>query len=124
MATGPPTILLADDEYAALEVLELLLRGEGFDVVTASEGQEALDILMSRNVELVITDYKMPGMDGLELIARLQADPRLRGIPIFMTSATYSVQKALPPGVAAFVQKPIEFRALLARVKAALGISD
>ena len=122
MATGPPTILLADDEYAALEVLELLLRGEGFDVVTASEGQEALDILMSRKVELVITDYKMPGMDGLELIARLQADPSLSSIPIFMTSATYSVQKALPAGVVAFVQKPIQFRKLLERVKATLGM--
>ncbi len=120
MPTGPPTILLVDDEYAALEVLELLLRGEGFEVVTASDGQQALDVVGQRHVDLVITDYKMPGMDGLELCERLQADPRFSSIPIFMTSATYVLEKSPPAGVVRFVQKPIKWVALLAQIRSTL----
>jgi CheY-like chemotaxis protein len=121
MPTGPSTILLADDEYAALEVLELLLRGEGFEVVTASDGQEALQVMASHTVDLVITDYKMPGMDGVELCARLQADPRFSSIPILMTSATYVIEKTPPPGVVAFIQKPIKWRVLLAKIQSILS---
>ncbi|HVW30247.1 MAG TPA: response regulator [Polyangiaceae bacterium] len=120
MPTGPPTILLADDEYAALEVLELLLRGEGFEVVTAPDGERALAVLRSRAVDLVITDYKMPVMDGLELCKRLQSDEALRSIPILMTSATYSVNRRLPAGVVAFIEKPIQFPVLLAKIRSTL----
>ncbi|HEX4340928.1 MAG TPA: response regulator [Polyangiaceae bacterium] len=121
MATGPPTILLADDEYAALEVLELLLRGEGFDVVTASDGVEALEVVAARQVDLVITDFKMPRMDGVELCARLQADPRSSSIPILMTSATYVLEKTPPPGVVAFIPKPIRWPVLLEKVRSTLA---
>jgi CheY-like chemotaxis protein len=124
MSTGPPTILLADDEYAALEVLEFLLRAEGYDVVTASDGLEALSLAASRAVDLVITDYKMPGMDGLELCARLHADPKLSRIPIVLTSATYSVRKSLPAGVIAFIPKPIHFPLLLEKVRSTLDVVD
>jgi CheY-like chemotaxis protein len=124
MSTGPPTILLADDEYASLEVLELLLRAEGYDVVTASDGEEALNIATARTVDLVITDYKMPGMNGLELCVRLHADPKLSRIPILMTSATYSVKKSMPPGVLAFIPKPIHFPLLLAKIRATLDGAD
>lgn len=122
MSTGPPTILLADDEYAALEVLEFLLRAEGYDVVTASDGREALSVAASRTVDLVVTDYKMPGMNGLELCARLQADPKLSRIPILLTSATYSVQRVLPEGVVAFIPKPIHFPFLLEKIRSTLGV--
>jgi sigma-B regulation protein RsbU (phosphoserine phosphatase) len=121
MATGPPTILIADDEYAALEVLELLLRSEGYDVVTASNGEEALTQIDSRAVDLVLTDYKMPGMDGLELCMRLQSNPNLSHIPILMTSATYGVQKALPACVVAFIPKPIQFHLLLEKIRSTLA---
>lgn len=120
MPSGPPTILLADDEYAALEVLELLLRGEGFDVVTAPDGEKALALLRSRAVDLVITDYKMPVMDGLELCKRLQSDDALRNIPIFLTSATYAVNRQLPAGIVAFFEKPIQFPLLLAKIRSTL----
>ena len=122
MSTGPPTILLADDEYAALEVLEFLLRAEGYDVVTASDGLEALTIATSRAVDLVVSDYKMPGMNGLELCKHLQADPKLSRIPILLTSATYSVQRALPAGVVAFIPKPIHFPLLLEKIRNTLDV--
>jgi CheY-like chemotaxis protein len=121
MPNGAPLILLADDEFAALGVLELLLRAEGFEVVTAADGQEALDIATARSVDLIITDYKMPRMNGAELCSRLQQDPRLSAIPVFMASATYGVQRTLPPGVVAFIPKPIAFPALLTKIRAVLA---
>ena len=124
MPTGPPTILLADDWYAALEVLEFLLRADGYEVVTAADGHEALSVAASRAVDLVVTDYKMPGMNGLELCARLQSDPQLSRIPIFLTSATYAVQRALPPGVIAFIPKPIHFPLLLEKIRSTLDGAD
>lgn len=120
MPNAPPKILLADDEYPALEVLEILLRGEGFEVVTASDGQEALEILAQQPIDLIITDYKMPRMDGFELCARLRKDPRLSAIPVLMTSATYGIDKMLPREVRAFIPKPIVFPSLLAMVHAVL----
>jgi CheY-like chemotaxis protein len=120
MPNAPLKILLADDEFAALEVLELLLRAEGFDVVTASDGQEALELMAAESVDLVVTDYKMPRMDGLEFCSRMQLDPRFSAVPVLMTSATYGIEKALPPGVVAFVPKPIDFTILLAKIRALL----
>src|SRR5258708_26641369 len=106
MPNAPPKILLAADEFAALEGLQLLLCAEGFEVVTASDGQEALELLAAEDVDLVVTDYKMPRMDGLELCSRLQLDPRFSAIPLIITSPTYSRERALPPGAVAFVPQP------------------
>ena len=82
MTEAPHNVLVVDDEFASLEVLALLLAGEGFRVVTASNGEEALlRLAEQRPVDLVITDYKMPKMDGSELCLEMLADPRLRAFP-------------------------------------------
>jgi CheY-like chemotaxis protein len=105
-----------DDEFASLEVLALLLVGEGFRVVTASNGEEALLRLTEQVVDLVITDYKMPKMDGSELCLRMLADPRLQSIPVIFTSATYRQDVHRPSNVTAFLSKPLLFSELLRSV--------
>ena len=116
MAEKPHSVLAVDDEFASLEVLALLLKGEGFEVLTASNGEEALALLAGTKVDIVITDYKMPKMDGSELCLRLLADERLSNIPVVFTSATYRQDVPRPRNVAAFFSKPLLFRELLARV--------
>ncbi len=120
MAIGLPTLLLVDDEFATLEVLELLFEPEGYRVLTAANGDEALELLGSDHVDLVITDYKMPKMDGVELCERMRADERWREIPVILTSATFA-KRAWPPQVVGFLRKPLLFATLLALVQKALA---
>jgi CheY-like chemotaxis protein len=109
-------VLVVDDEYASLEVLALLLTGEGFRLFTAGDGQEALDRLAETPIALVITDYKMPRMDGSELCLAMLADPRFQNIPVIFTSATYRQDVHRPRNVVAFFSKPLLFKDVLAAV--------
>lgn len=113
MSQTPKNILVVDDEFASLEVLALLLAGEGFRVFTAADGQQALQLLAQTEIALVITDYKMPKMDGSELCARMLADPALKGIPVIFTSASYRQEVPRPGNVVAFFGKPLLFEQLL-----------
>jgi CheY-like chemotaxis protein len=117
MTEARHNILVVDDEFASLEVLALLLVGEGFRVTTASDGEEALlRLTEAETVDLVITDYKMPKMDGSELCLKMLADPRLRSIPVIFTSATYRQDVPRPSNVTAFFSKPLLFSELLRSV--------
>jgi two-component system, OmpR family, response regulator VicR len=117
MTEAPHNVLVVDDEYACLEVLALLLAGEGFQVFTAADGEEALLQLANVAIELVITDYKMPKMDGSELCLRMLADARFERIPVIFTSATYRQDVPRPKNVVAFFSKPLFFKDVLAAVR-------
>jgi len=116
MTEAPHNVLVVDDEYASLEVLALLLTGEGFRLFTAGDGQEALERLAEATMSLVITDFKMPRMDGSELCLRMLADPRYRDIPVVFTSATYRQDVPRPKNVVAFFSKPLLFKDVLSAV--------
>lgn len=116
MTAPPRTVLVVDDEYASLEVLALMLAGEGFQVFTASDGEEALLRLEETPIGAVITDYKMPKMDGSELCRRMLADPRFRDIPVIFTSALYRQDVPRPKNVVAFFNKPLLFKDVLSVV--------
>jgi len=113
MTTPPQNVLVVDDEYASLEVLSFMLSHEGFSVFTASNGEEALQRLEEAPIAVVITDFKMPKMDGAELCLRMLADDRFRGIPVIFTSATYHQDVPRPKNVAAFLYKPLLFKDVL-----------
>jgi len=117
MTAAPHNLLVVDDEYASLEVLALMLTGEGYRVHTASNGEEALERLAEQAIDLVITDYKMPKKDGSELCLAMLADPRFASIPVIFTSATYRQDVPRPRNVAAFFNKPLLFVAVLRRVR-------
>jgi CheY-like chemotaxis protein len=116
MTAACHNVLVVDDEYASLEVLALLLRGEGFRLFTAADGQEALERLAEAPMSLVITDYKMPRMDGNELCLSMLADPRFSSIPVIFTSATYRQDVPRPSNCVAVFSKPLLFDEVLAAV--------
>jgi CheY-like chemotaxis protein len=110
------TILLADDNFGDTEALRLLLEFEGYRVVTTANGYAALRAAQRERPDLVITDWEMPLMDGIELCRQLKRCAELSGIPVMMISA------AVPPGEgvplwAAFFRKPAPLRRLIEWVR-------
>src|SRR5437588_5325069 len=86
-------ILVADDETHILNVVSMKLRNAGYEVVTARDGQEALEAALAELPDLIITDYHMPQMSGLELCQRLKQEPSTCGIPaIMLTARGYDLQ--------------------------------
>src|SRR6476659_6762258 len=81
------TILVADDETHILNVVSLKLRNAGYRVLTARDGQEALELAQQERPDLIITDYHMPALSGLELCRRLKQDEKTRNIPAIMLTA-------------------------------------
>src|SRR4029434_6172649 len=88
-------ILVADDESHILHVVSLKLRNAGFKVLTARDGQEALEMAQIQHPDLLITDYHMPQLSGLELCQRLKQDARTSDIPaIMLTARGYHLEPA------------------------------
>lgn len=114
--TGSPhqTILIVDDEFVMIEVLEMLLTDEGYRVLTAADGEEALALMKVERPDLVITDYMMPKVSGPKLVAQMLAEERLASIPIIMMSGGYTHER--PAHVRAFFRKPAPVNELLEKV--------
>ena len=115
---GP--ILVVEDVPNVLELLEVTLRFKGYPVITARNGQEALDQVNKEHPALVITDILMPKMDGYALAHRLRSDPKTRDLPIIFLSATYVTpedkQFAISLGAVRFIEKPIDTEEFLLTV--------
>jgi CheY-like chemotaxis protein len=111
-----PTILVVDDEVPIVLLLSELLHAEGYRVVTAHNGEDALALARARPPDLVVADVMMPRLDGIELCRRLHADPRTRHVPVILMSAVATPRLQLANAVA-FVAKPFDLDDLLARVK-------
>jgi CheY-like chemotaxis protein len=107
---GP--LLVVEDVPNVLELLEVTLKFKGYPVVTARNGQEALEQIQREHPAVVITDILMPRMDGFALAHNLRKNPRTRHIPIIFLSATYLTpedkQFALSLGATRFLEKPID----------------
>jgi two-component system KDP operon response regulator KdpE len=111
-------ILVVDDEPQILRVLRRGLEGHGFEVATAPDGPTALDIFRSSRVNLVITDLRMPDMDGVALCARIR---KLGPVPILVLSVKgeeLAKVEALDAGADDYMTKPFGMEELLARVRA------
>lgn len=123
MASPSPTVLVVDDEPDALELLATCLEARGCDVRTASDGEEALDVLRSGDVGLVISDIMMPRMDGLALCDRMRAEPQLKAIPVVLVSALFGrgPQDVTTDQIVGALGKPVDLDALLAMVRSAVG---
>jgi CheY-like chemotaxis protein len=117
------TILVADDESHILHVVSLKLRNAGFRVITACDGQEALELAVQEKPDLLITDYHMPQLSGLELCQRLKQDPATSGIPaIMLTARGYHLEPrdTEQSGILRMLSKPFSPRHLLATVNEVL----
>jgi len=103
------SILIIDDEEMMRNLLSKILSKEGYQIQTAADGYEGLDILRSQAIDLVITDMKMPRMDGYELLKIVKAEFPLAGI-IVMTAYgdAYTVKDALLLGADEYITKPFK----------------
>ena len=95
-----------------LELLEVTLRFQGYEVISAQNGQEALDVLEKEKPALIITDILMPKLDGFALVQKLRSDPKTLSIPVIFLSATYVTPDdrtfAMSIGASRFIEKPID----------------
>ncbi|HEX2725279.1 MAG TPA: response regulator [Beijerinckiaceae bacterium] len=114
-------VLLVDDDEASVVLAAKILRRAGFDHVdTAPNGAIALAMMRSKSYRLVISDWNMPEMNGLELLQAIRADDRLNGTPFLLTSiddAAERVNRAALAGASAFLSKPFDVPALKTNVE-------
>ncbi len=118
-------ILLVDDEKLNLRLLEAMLVPLGYEVMTASNGTEALETARLEKPDLILLDVMMPHMDGFEVTKRLKADDEMRIIPVIMVTALQAVEdkaKALEYGADDFLTKPVDRLELSARVRSLLKV--
>ncbi len=123
MAVDQPFILLVEDEHAQREVLAYNLEAEGFRVVSAENGEEALLLVDENLPDIIVLDWMMPSLSGIEVCRRLKMRPETRSIPIIMLSArSEEVDKVrgLETGADDYVVKPYSVVELMARVRTQL----
>lgn len=117
--TNGKTILVADDESHILNVVSLKLRNAGYTVVTARDGQEALELAQAERPDLLITDYHMPQLSGIELCRRLKQEAATSKIPaIMLTARGYNLEPGdtEESGILRMLSKPFSPRQLLTTV--------
>ncbi|WP_240678396.1 response regulator [Streptomyces griseoviridis] len=112
-------VLVVDDNKVIRQLIRVNLELEGFEVVTAADGAECLDVVHQVRPDAVTLDVVMPRLDGLQTAARLRSDPRTRDLPLAIVSACtqFEVDSGLDVGVDAFLSKPFEPAELVLLVK-------
>ena len=116
-------ILVADDEQEIRDLLDNFLKEQGYEVILAADGEQALQLAATENPQAIILDVRMPGLDGLEVCKRLKENEETKFIPvIFITGFEDNKLDALDMGADDFVNKPFDMIELAIRVKSVLRI--
>ena len=118
-----PLILLVEDEPAQREVMAYNLTAKGYRVIEAGDGEEAMLLVAENPPDLIILDWMMPNLSGIEVCRRLKANPETRAIPVIMLSARLEVPdrvRGLETGADDYVSKPYSMAELMARIRANL----
>lgn len=121
---APPRILVVDDVPTVLLALRMRLEAEGFEVVTARDGVEAIDRARELHPDLVVLDLMLPRLTGERVCEVLRGDPVLRGVPIVVLSARVGESerlRALAAGADSFLSKPYDGPQLLGEIRTRLG---
>lgn len=120
-------VLIADDEEEVVNLVKMVLEMEGYTVLSAGNGQEALTRIRADLPDLILLDVQMPKMSGLDVLTHLQEDPATADTPVIMLSVvtTYpEVQSALQRGAVAYLPKPFEIREMSRQVTRVLAMND
>lgn len=121
------TVLAVDDEVHILELLSYNLEHNGYRVVKAETGEEALELLENEKIDVVLLDWMLPGIDGIEVLKRIRASKALCGLPVILLTAKgdeISKVVGLEIGSDDYLVKPFGVHELLARIKALLRRSE
>ena len=128
MDTQKGFLLVVEDIPDILNLLEATLKFKGYRVVTARNGEEALEVIQKDRPALIITDILMPKMDGFNLVHRLRINPETRTIPVVFLSATYVAPEdkefAHSIGVNRFIEKPVDLVAFLPIIERIIAQGD
>jgi DNA-binding response OmpR family regulator len=114
------TVLVADDDDDILLLVTTRLRRDGFDVISAQNGEEALALAQEQRPAVAVLDVGMPGLDGLEVLARIRADDNLKGMRVLLLTAKAQesdVRRGYDAGADAYVRKPFSPAELSAQVR-------
>lgn len=120
-AEQQPRILIVDDDPNAVEILRLWLAREGYATRTAFSGPACLQELEDNVFDVILLDVMMPGMDGLEVCAQLQANEKLRSIPVVLLTARDDMEtraRGMALGVSEYLTKPVNKQDLFERLRA------
>jgi serine phosphatase RsbU (regulator of sigma subunit) len=123
----PPLILIVDDNPANVEIFQMRLEANGYDIITATDGEVGLARASEKQPDLILLDIMMPKMDGIEVCRRIRADQSLPFIPIIMVTAkadSKDIVAGLEAGADEYLTKPVDHAALVARVKSMLRIKS
>jgi len=123
----PPLILIVDDNPANVEILQMRLAANNYDIITAMDGESGLAAAIDKKPDLILLDIMMPKMDGLEVCRRLKGDHSLPFMPIIMVTAktgSKDIVAGLEAGGDEYLTKPVDHAALVARVKSMLRIKS
>jgi PAS domain S-box-containing protein len=122
---GKPVILVVDDLTQNNELLEAYLVPQGYEVIKAVSGEEAFKKLADNQIDLILLDVMMPGMDGFEVTRRIRQDPKTRLMPIILVTALKETEdriKGIKAGCDDYISKPFDKMELLARVQSLLKV--
>jgi PAS domain S-box-containing protein len=120
-----PVILVVDDISQNNDLLEAYLVPQGYEVIKALSGEEALEKLGTNQIDLILLDVMMPGMDGFEVTRRIRQDPKTRLMPIILVTALKETEdriQGIKAGCDDYISKPFDKMELLARVQSLLKI--
>jgi DNA-binding response OmpR family regulator len=125
--TAAPLVLCADDDEDILSLVSLRLRRAGFEVATAADGDEALEIARAQRPVLAVLDVMMPKRTGYEVLAELRGDQTLRGMKVILLSARVQegdVARGMDAGADAYLAKPFKAQDLVSAVQELLGETE
>lgn len=121
--TMKPTVMIVEDEEALATLLQYNLEKEGYDVISATDGEEAGLLLRENQPDLLLLDWMLPGVSGIELCRRLRGRPETRNLPVIMITARGEESdriRGLDTGADDYITKPFSTSELLARIRAVM----